>query len=68
MKKQDNFDKLDNFNFMISTIKSLACSQGFYGRLYRDIQDLESDDLDDLIESLPDFKKDSLNVVFYFEC
>ena len=68
MNKQDNFDKQDNFNFMISTIKSLACSQGFYGRLYRDIQDLESNDLDDLIESLPDFKKDSLNVVFYFEC
>lgn len=68
MKKQDNFDKLENFNFMLQTIKSLACSQGFYGRLYRDIQDLESEILDDLIESLPDFKKDSLNVVFYFEC
>ena len=68
MKQQGNFDKQDNFNFMISTIKSLASSQGFYGRLCRDIQDLEPDDLDNLIESLPDFKKDSLNVVFYFEC
>ena len=67
MEKQDNFDKLENFNFMLQTIKSLACSQGFYGRLYRDIQDLESNDLDNLIESLPDFEKDSLNVVFYFE-
>ena len=52
MNKQDNFDKQDNFKFMISTIKSLACSQGFYGRLYRDIQDLESNDLDDLIKDL----------------
>lgn len=68
MNKQGNFDKQDNFNFMLSTIKSLACSQGFYSRLYRDIQDLESNDLNNLIESLPDFKKDSLNVVFYFEC
>lgn len=68
MEKQGNFDKLENFNFMLSVIKNLACSQGFYGRLYRDIQDLESDDLDDLIESLPNFEKDSLNVVFYFEC
>jgi hypothetical protein len=68
MKKQGNFDKLENFNFMLSTVKNLAYSQGFYGRLYRDIQDLESEILDDLIESLPDFKKDSLNVVFYFEC
>lgn len=68
MKKQGNFDKQDNFNFMISTIKNLACSQGFYGRLYRGIQDLESNDLNNFIESLPDFKKDSLNVVFYFEC
>lgn len=67
MEKQGNFDKLENFNFMLATIKSLAYSQGFYGRLYRDIQGIDSDDLDDLIESLPDFKKDSLNVVFYFE-
>lgn len=67
MEKQGDFDKLENFNFMLSTVKSLAYSQGFYGRLYRDIQDLESEILDDLIESLPDFKKDSLNVVFYFE-
>ena len=68
MKKQGNFNKQDNFNFMLATIKNLACSQGFYGRLCRGIQDLEASDLDDFIESLPDFKKDSLNVVFYFEC
>ena len=68
MENQGNFNKQDNFNFMISTIKSLACSQGFYGRLCRDIQDLESNDLNNFIESLPDFKKDLLNVVFYFEC
>lgn len=52
MNKQGNFNKQDNFNFMLQTIKSLACSQGFYGRLYRDIQDLESNDLDELIKYL----------------
>ena len=57
MEKQGNFDKQDNFNFMLSTIKSLAPSQGFYGRLCRDIQGLEPDDLNNLIDSLPDFKK-----------
>ena len=29
---------------------------------------MDEQDREDWINSLPDFKKDSLNVVFYFEC
>lgn len=65
---QENFDKVANFNFMIKTIKTLSCSQGFYGRLYRDIAELDQGSIDEMIQKLPDFKKDSLNVVFFFEC
>ena len=65
---QKNFDKVANFNFMIQTIKSLSYSQGFYGRLYRDIAELNQESIDEMIQKLPDFKKDSLNVVFFFEC
>ena len=65
---KNNFDKKANFNFMIKTIKSLSYSQGFYGRLYRDIAELNQESIDEMIEKLPDFKKDSLNVVYFFEC
>lgn len=62
------FNRLENFNFMIQTIKSLSHSQGFYGRLYNDIAELSQESIDEMIQKLPDFKKDSLNVVFFFEC
>lgn len=69
-KTQNNnvFDKKANFNFMIKTIKTLSYSQGFYGRLYRDIAELNQDMLDEMVEKLPDFKKDMLSVVYFFEC
>ena len=62
------FNKKDNFNFMIKTIRMLAKSQGFYGRLYRQLADLNEETIEEVIEKLPDFKKDTLNVVYYFEC
>lgn len=65
---KNDFDKKANFNFMIKTIKTLSYSQGFYGRLYRDIAELNQDMLDEMAEKLPDFKKDMLNVVYFFEC
>lgn len=65
---QENFDRVANFNFMIKTIKSFSHSQGFYGRLYRDIAELNQETIDEMIEKLPDFKKDMLNVVYFFEC
>lgn len=65
---KDQFNKKENFNFMIKTIKSLSYSQGLYGRLYRDIAELSQDSIDEMIQKLPNFKKDSLNVVYFFEC
>lgn len=66
--KQENFDRVANFNFMIKTIKSLSYSQGFYGRLYSEIAELCQDIIDEMIQKLPDFKKNTLNVVYFFEC
>ena len=59
-------DKEKNFEFFVNTIKSLALSQGFYGRILRQLSELESEELESLKENLPQFK-DALDVVFYFE-
>lgn len=67
-KKTNVFDKKANFNFMIKTIKTLSHSQGLYGRLYCDIAELSQELIDEMIQKLPDFKKDMLNVVYFFEC
>ena len=66
--KQENFDRVANFNFMIKTIKSLSYSKGAYGRLYNEIAELCQDMIDEMIQKLPDFKKNTLNVVYFFEC
>lgn len=52
---------------ILNTIKMLASSQGFYGRLYETITTSESKDeiLDELEQQ--NFK-DALDLVFYFEC
>lgn len=60
-------DKEKNFEFFVNTIKSLARSQGFYGRILRHLEKMESEDLERLKADLPQFK-DVLDVVFYFEC
>jgi hypothetical protein len=59
-------DKEKNFEFFVNTIKSLALSQGFFGRILRQLSELESEELERLKADLPQFK-DSLDVVFYFE-
>ena len=59
-------DKEKNFEFFVNTIKSLALSQGFYGRILRQLSELESEELESLKENLPQFK-DALDIVFYFE-
>lgn len=59
-------DKEKNFNFFINTIKTLALSQGVYGRILRQLSELEEEELEYLKADLPPFK-DSLDVVFYLE-
>ena len=60
-------DKEKNFEFFVNTIKTLACSQGFYGRILRRLEELESEDLERLKAGLPQFK-DTIDVIFYCEC
>ena len=60
-------DKEKNFKFFVNTIKTLARSQGFYGRILRRLEEMESEDLKRLKADSPQFK-DALDVIFYFEC
>ena len=60
-------DKEKNFEFFVKTIKTLACSQGFYGRILSCLKDMESEELERLKAKLPQFK-DALDVVFFLEC
>ena len=59
-------DKEKNFEFFVNTIKSLALSQGFYGRILGQLDELDGEELESLKADLPQFK-DALDVVFYFE-
>ena len=59
-------DKEKNFVFFVNTIKTLALSQGFYGRILRRLDELKSEELECLKADLPQFK-DAMDVIFYFE-
>ena len=52
---------------ILDTIKMLANSQGFYGRLYEQI--VTAENKDEILEDLENKKfKDALDLVFFFEC
>lgn len=52
---------------ILNTIKMLASSQGFYGRLYETIT--TSENKDEILERLEKENfKDALDLVFFFEC
>ena len=59
-------------NQILAAIRTLAHSQGFYGRLYRDIVDMMENDVDsyaELAEQLEAQKfGDAVDMVLYFEC
>lgn len=61
--------KIKNYKFLKSVVNDLRFSQGLYGRIFRDLLELEQDKtaLQDFIDSLPEFKT-KLDVVFFFEC
>lgn len=58
--------KEENYNLFYNTIKLLSYSQGNYGRLLRDIDNLDEWNKQDLIDQLPDFK-DTIDVILYLE-
>ena len=59
-------DKEKNFEFFVNTIKTLALSQGFYGRILSRLMEMDNEEIESLKSDLPQFK-DALDVVFYFE-
>lgn len=56
---------------ILDTIRSLACSQGMYGRLYRDIMELKENspyDYKELVHMLESKKfSDSLDFIMWYE-
>lgn len=54
---------------VISWMESLACSQGFYGRMLRDFNNLAEESQDAFIDALNEAGvKDSLDFVMFVEC
>ena len=58
--------KQDNYNLFYNTIKSLASSQGFYSRLARQIDEFDTDTIENIKNELPIFN-DTLDVVLFLE-
>lgn len=58
--------KEDNYNLFYNTIKSLASSQGFYSRLLQQIDELDSETIENIKNDLPIFN-DSVDVVMTLE-
>ena len=53
---------------IIKTIKSLAGSQGFYGRLYGDLIELDEDEYDEVMTKLESQNfKDGVDLVMFIE-
>ena len=61
-----NETKKQNYELFYNTIKSLSYSQGSYGRILREIDNLSEYDLNELITQLPDFKE-PVDVVLFIE-
>ena len=53
---------------ILETIEQLSLSQGFYGRLLRDIESLEEEKFEELMEFLEEQKfSDAVDLVLFFE-
>lgn len=58
-----------NYELLMDTCKSLAGSQGFYGRLLEQLMELDEDGTAELIGRLEEEKfDDTLDVVLFLEC
>lgn len=72
-KNLTNIEKMCNSNdksikVFGDTIKTLKNSQGFYSRMYYNINDMEDDSFAELCETIAEQKfNDTLDVVFYLE-
>ena len=58
-----------DFDDFMTFISTMAYSQGFYGRLKRDIEELDNAELEELKEEIEDKKfTDTLDIVYWLEC
>ena len=58
-----------NHRIFVATVVDLMNSQGFYGRLYRSINEMDDDRYEQFFELISEQNfKDSLDVVFWLEC
>lgn len=54
---------------ILDTFRSLACSQGFYGRLLRDIYEMDEYSRDEYLTYLESQNfSDSLDLILFIEC
>ena len=71
MKLNSNNILVFDFNDVLNIISDLSYSQGFYGRLLRDIYELmeyEPERFDMLVEEIENANfRNSLDVIMYFE-
>ena len=61
-----NETKKRNYELFYNTIKSLSYSQGSYGRILRNIDNLKEEDKQTLADQLPNFK-DTVDVILFIE-
>ena len=61
-----------NMEDILGLIYELSFSQGFYGRLYRDLMELKSENPEGYQELVDEWEgrnfKDSLDFILYLEC
>lgn len=54
---------------IMATLKGLACSQGFYGRIVQSIEEMDDEKRDALMTMLEKQNfKNPLDLVMFFEC
>lgn len=57
---------------ILGAIKTLASSQGFYGRLYNNLMELQTEDITKFNEVMEELEsknfKDVVDLVMYIEC
>lgn len=62
-------EKFMTFEKALEIVRELSYSQGFYGRLLRNMQEMDEEQRKELEEDLAFNKvKTDLDLIFYFEC
>lgn len=62
-------EKFMTFEKALKIVRDLSYSQGFYGRLLRNMQEMDEEQRKELEQDFEYNKvKDSMDLIFYFEC